>query len=277
MCTHWHPFRAALTFGRVSLFVFVCDAEWWRWNRWDLFYSFPLSLSVSRGWQKPHVSHVHMHGRREEAAPELTNTHTHTCTSSADPWIQDYRSVFWFFHVVRLWATRLPAAGLASRLLSLPPLPRWPPLSELRCLAVMLFTIDKWPCGGTRAACVSHLSPSAHHLHELMKRCTDRCPPVRKRRRSSPAEGVEEGAGNMVWHFSGLLSPNDTSLSLGLASALCGKRLCAGGGGENCKVRGSTRYQNKTEFCDLSQRKRGLWTAWKHGSLLRIRYRIKNT
>lgn len=53
-------------------------------------------------------------------------------------------------------------------------------------------------------------------------------PPVRKRRRRSPAEGMEEGASNMVWHFSGLLSPDDTSLSLGLASALCGNLHCAG-------------------------------------------------
>lgn len=39
---------------------------------------------------------------------------------------------------------------------------------------------------------------------------------------------MEEGAANMVWHFTGLLSPDDTSLSLGLAGLLCVKLHCAG-------------------------------------------------
>lgn len=39
---------------------------------------------------------------------------------------------------------------------------------------------------------------------------------------------MEDGAGNMVWHFSGLLSPKDALVSLGLASVLCGAPRCAG-------------------------------------------------
>lgn len=43
-------------------------------------------------------------------------------------------------------------------------------------------------------------------------------PSVRKRQGGSPGEEMEEGAANVAWHFSGLLSPNGASVSLGLSS-----------------------------------------------------------
>ena len=136
---------------------------------------FPFELGSVLGLPDPHVRYVHMHSCRQEAAPELTHTH-----SSADFWIDHCCPVIRFFHIVRLWAVNFSricwTAIVTLRFLTSPALSRWPPLSQLSCSVVKLFTIDKWPCEGMRAACVSHLSPSSYHLHELMKRCTDRCP-----------------------------------------------------------------------------------------------------
>lgn len=63
----------------------------------------PVELVIVSGLADPHVCYEHMHGCRQEAAPELTNTHTHTrlryCCS--------------IFHSVCVWVTRLPWAGLS--------------------------------------------------------------------------------------------------------------------------------------------------------------------
>lgn len=36
----------------------------------------PVELVIVSGLADPHVCYEHMHGCRQEAAPELTNTHT---------------------------------------------------------------------------------------------------------------------------------------------------------------------------------------------------------
>lgn len=107
-CTHLHPFRAALTFGRVSSF-FVCDAEWWRWNRWNLFYSLPLSLSLSQGWQiHTCVTNTCMVAGRKLHLSLQTHTHVYgivaqSSTVCVSEWLgfleQDYLNRHRYFEV----------------------------------------------------------------------------------------------------------------------------------------------------------------------------------
>lgn len=97
LCHSMHtlaPFQShARVFGGSFFFFFTSDAEWWRWNRWNLFYSFPLSLSVSQGWQN--FTWIMYTGSRTWARSH-TPTQTRSHTSLADSWIQYFHPVFWF-------------------------------------------------------------------------------------------------------------------------------------------------------------------------------------